>query len=291
MARKTPALSLVLILVLALAPAAAGAVVPVPGEEIEILMTLNEPEMYVNMIRQEIDPGRGTAPVSINGRTMVPIRAIIEALGGSIDWDGATEKITMEANGHKVEMWLNKTDYVADGQSKSMDAAPESVNGRTLVPLRAAAENVGCYVDWEPETQLILVGYYPNGIPDFSEPEPMAYTGFLRELKEAAEAAGYMTHDSKAYSSDSVKVLPVPLEGFCVAGNKGSDSLNVSVCEFASAAESKSYSDYINGRVAEGLLQVGHFYKEFTVEIIGAAAGSPVDTAIMDVFASVGWGK
>jgi hypothetical protein len=291
MTKKTLTAALALMLALALIPAVAGAVVPFPGEDVEIIMKMNEPEMYVNMELQEIDPGRGTTPVSMNGRTMVPIRAIIEALGGSIDWDGATEKITMEANGHKVEMWLNKTDYVADGQNKTMDAAPVSVNGRTLVPLRAAAENVGCTVDWDPETQMIFVEYYPGGAPDFSEPEPKVYSGFLGNLKKAAEDAGYATHESIASSNNREGTLPRPVEGFCIAAKAGSDSLNVFVCEFDSAAEAKEYSDYVNSRVAEGLAQVGHSYKEFTVEMIGFSAGDPVDTAIMGVFASVGWGK
>ncbi|MCL1805114.1 MAG: hypothetical protein FWG28_03805, partial [Clostridiales bacterium] len=69
MTKKTLTLTLALMLALALIPAAADAVVPVPGDDVEIIMKMNEPEMYVNMKLQEIDPGRGTTPVSMNGRT------------------------------------------------------------------------------------------------------------------------------------------------------------------------------------------------------------------------------
>lgn len=53
--------------------------------------------MTVNGVTREIDPGRGTSPVIVNGRTLLPIRAIIEALGGSVAWDQAA----------KAEGWID----------------------------------------------------------------------------------------------------------------------------------------------------------------------------------------
>jgi hypothetical protein len=50
--------------------------------------------MTVNGVKKEIDPGRGTVPVIVKGRTLVPIRAIIEELGGTIGWDGNERKVT-----------------------------------------------------------------------------------------------------------------------------------------------------------------------------------------------------
>ena len=49
-----------------------------------ILMTLDDPYMSINGIRQEIDPGCGTMPLLLNNRTMVPIRAIVEGMGGTV---------------------------------------------------------------------------------------------------------------------------------------------------------------------------------------------------------------
>jgi len=125
-----------------------------------ILMKLDDPAMSVNGVKQEIDPGRGTAPLVRNGRTMVPIRAIIESMGGTVDWDDETQKISLAACGHAVEMWLNKKDLVADGQEKEMDVAPVEINGRTMVPVRFAAENAGCAVDWINSTSEIVIVFY-----------------------------------------------------------------------------------------------------------------------------------
>ncbi len=51
--------------------------------------------MTVNGVKKEIDPGRGTVPVIVKGRTLVPIRAIIEEMGGTIEWDGNERKVTI----------------------------------------------------------------------------------------------------------------------------------------------------------------------------------------------------
>lgn len=125
-----------------------------------ILMKINDPFMSVNGNKVEIDPGRGTAPQIIYGRTIVPIRAIIEAMNGTVTWEDATQKITLKANDHSVTMWLNKKDLIVDGNNQTMDVAPVSVNGRTMVPVRFAAENVGCVVDWIASTSEIVVVFY-----------------------------------------------------------------------------------------------------------------------------------
>lgn len=125
-----------------------------------VLMKVNDPFMSVNGVRQEIDPGRGTAPQIIFGRTIVPIRAIIETMLGTINWEDATQKITLNANGHSVIMWLNKKEIIVDGQNQMMDVTPVSINGRTMVPVRFAAENVGCFVDWIASTSEIVVVFF-----------------------------------------------------------------------------------------------------------------------------------
>lgn len=124
-----------------------------------IMLKLDSPTMSVDGVSQEVDPGRGTSPITISGRTMVPIRAVVEAMGGAVEWDGATQKVTLKARGNIVEMWLGKTDININGASKKMDVAPASRNGRTFVPVRFAAENLNCKVDWINSTKEAVIVY------------------------------------------------------------------------------------------------------------------------------------
>lgn len=125
-----------------------------------MLMQLGKETMLVDGDTVEIDPGRGTTPQVIQGRTLVPIRAVIETMAGAVDWDGADQKVTLEANGHRVEMWLGSKDIMVDDEPMTMDVAPDVINERTMLPVRFVAENVGCQIEWIGSTGQIIIVFY-----------------------------------------------------------------------------------------------------------------------------------
>ena len=131
-----------------------------------ITLQPNNPMMTVNGVQQEIDPGRGTKPVIVAkwGRTVVPIRAIVEALGGTIGWDGTERKVTINFKDTVIELWIGKPQAKVNGETKWIDSnnhsvKPIIVNGRTMLPLRFVAENLGCKVDWNSNTKTITITY------------------------------------------------------------------------------------------------------------------------------------
>ena len=122
-----------------------------------ILMQIDNPIMDVNGTLVEVDPGRGTAPVLRQDRTVLPIRAVTEAMSGTVDWDANERKATLAANGNTVTMWIGRTDYAVNGETQSMDIAPFIENDRTMLPLRFAAGNLNCRVTWLNESREILI--------------------------------------------------------------------------------------------------------------------------------------
>ena len=68
------------------------------GKKGFLLMKIDSPMMNVNGVEMEIDPGRGTAPLIVNSRTMVPVRAIMEAMGGTVVWDASTDRKSTRLN-------------------------------------------------------------------------------------------------------------------------------------------------------------------------------------------------
>lgn len=109
-------------------------------------------------VRIDSTPLKMDVPASsINGRTMVPMRAIFEALGANVAWDNATKCITATKEDKTVCLYLeNKTAYI-DGTAKTLDAAPVSLNGRTMVPARFVAEAMGCTVGWDNNSQTVNI--------------------------------------------------------------------------------------------------------------------------------------
>ena len=103
-------------------------------------------------------------PVIKNSRTLIPIRAVVEALGGTIGWDGTTKKVTVMLKDTTIELWIGKPQATVNGQTKWIDdtnhkVMPEIINGRTMLPLRFVTENLGCEVLWDGTTKTITITY------------------------------------------------------------------------------------------------------------------------------------
>ncbi len=124
-----------------------------------IILQIDNPNMNVNGEFSEIDPGRGTTPVIVSSRSMVPIRAVVEALDGTVSWDNSSQKITLTAKGNTVIMWIDKNEIIVNGDRITIDVAPTIINGRTYVPLRFAAENLNTKVYWINTTKEAVIIY------------------------------------------------------------------------------------------------------------------------------------
>lgn len=122
-----------------------------------IELIIGQKLMKVNGVQKEIDPGRETAPQIVNGRTLIPIRAVIEAMGGTVDYDAREQKITLKKDNDTLEMWIGKADIKQNGSVKTMDTAPAILNGRTMVPVRFVAENFGYSVAWKAAEQTVVI--------------------------------------------------------------------------------------------------------------------------------------
>jgi hypothetical protein len=127
---------------------------PVPRTIISL--TVGSPRMTVNGTVKAID-AQGTRPLISNGMTMVPIRAIIESLGGSVGWDTATRRLDIRLGSRTVTVWVGKTTAKVSGSSTTISSAPAIIGGRTLIPLRFVAENLGCLVGWDQPSKSVTV--------------------------------------------------------------------------------------------------------------------------------------
>jgi hypothetical protein len=124
-----------------------------------ITMTIGNPEMNVNNAWQDIDPGFGTSPIISNDRTMVPIRAIVEGMEGTVAWDGADARIDMNLDGNHVQMWTGRREVMVNGNRLEMDVLPQIVNDRTLIPVRFVAEFLGAHIGWIEARQMVIISY------------------------------------------------------------------------------------------------------------------------------------
>ena len=101
------------------------------------------------------------APYTSQGRTMVPVRVITENLGAKVDWDEATQKVTITQGETVVELIIGSAEAKINGEVKVLDVAPEVVNYRTFIPMRFVGEAFGYTLQWVPGTQNVIVSDAP----------------------------------------------------------------------------------------------------------------------------------
>lgn len=91
-----------------------------------------------------------TAPVIRNDRTLVPIRIVTETLGGKVDWNGVTKEVTLHIDGKEIKMTVGKT-------LEKYGVAPVIIDGRTFVPVRFVADELGATVAWDDATKTVTI--------------------------------------------------------------------------------------------------------------------------------------
>lgn len=96
-------------------------------------------------------------PQIINSRTMVPLRAIFEALGANVEWDDATKTVKSQKGDITIELTIGAKEIKKNGQAITLDVPGQIVNSRTLVPVRAISEAYGCDVQWDDATKTVII--------------------------------------------------------------------------------------------------------------------------------------
>ncbi|MCL6519955.1 MAG: copper amine oxidase N-terminal domain-containing protein [Armatimonadetes bacterium] len=96
-------------------------------------------------------------PISINSRTLVPVRSVFEAFSAEIGWFPRERRVFIRKD--KQVIWLHIGDAHAkvDGQILTLDVPVVIYRGRAMVPLRFLAETLGAVVTWDSKTQTITI--------------------------------------------------------------------------------------------------------------------------------------
>lgn len=93
----------------------------------------------------------------IEGRTMVPLRAIFEAVGADVKWNSTDKSISANKGDISINMKIDSSSFEVNGEEKSLDVPPQIINGRTMLPVRAVAESLDCDVEWDNGSKTVII--------------------------------------------------------------------------------------------------------------------------------------
>ena len=126
------------------------------GNEIKYLVKLKSPAIitvHLNGKKLKFDQ----IPVAENGRTLVPLRTIFEAIGADVSWDGATSTVTAVKGDTTVKLTLGSKTAYKNGNEVTLDVPAKAVNGRTLVPVRFIADCFDVDTKWVQEDWKVVL--------------------------------------------------------------------------------------------------------------------------------------
>ena len=93
-----------------------------------------------------------------DGRTMVPVRFISEALGLKVGWDQKNRTVTVDEGAKAMKLTIGSKKIVrADGKETAIDVPAMIKGGRTMVPIRAIGELSGAKVDWNAANREVII--------------------------------------------------------------------------------------------------------------------------------------
>jgi len=124
----------------------------------------------------------GAQPVIVDERTLVPVRGVFEHMGFTVDWDEVTGTAFLTRPGDVVTIRSGDAFFVINGEPYSPVVAPQIINERFMLPIRAIAEATGADVDWIAETRTVVIttqlspGQLPpsgdDNVPPGTDPPP-----------------------------------------------------------------------------------------------------------------------
>jgi len=125
-----------------------------------VLLAFSAPVQAGAGIRVHLDGAELTFdadPFVENDRTLVPVRALSEALGFTVGWDEAEQRITLTRGETEIILWVDSTKVMVNGKESKLEVPVRKVGNRTFIPLRFVAETLGTYVTWDNDTQTAKV--------------------------------------------------------------------------------------------------------------------------------------
>ena len=154
----------------------------------------------------------------LNGRTVVPARFIAENLGATVGWDALSNKVTITWGGTTLEIFIDNPTARVNGTNVTLDQPATILNGRTVVPARFVAENLGAMVGWDAlENKVTITGtsyigssirtytdvtgvelyYQANGTKTMSQYVYTYTAGELEQYFAYLEDAGYQMNSTE----------------------------------------------------------------------------------------------
>ncbi|MNO60060.1 hypothetical protein D3C76_506620 [compost metagenome] len=164
------------------------------------------------------------APIMVQGRVMLPLRAIFEALNATVKWDQKAQIVTAIKGDTTIVLKIKSKVATINNEAVTLDVPAQSIKGRTMVPVRFVSEALGQEVGWNSKTKRVTITSGDNGgTTNPGNPIAVSYVS-LRDNGSNGDGrdleVGFAKSSNEASAVDHYRVYIVK------AGNVSSFNLN-----------------------------------------------------------------
>ncbi len=106
-------------------------------------------------------------PVNVDGRILIPARAVFEAMGAVVTWNASERSVSVVRGDTNVKIRIDGYYLKKNSDWTLMDVAPALIEGSTMIPVRAVSEALGAGVEWDAADQAVIIDSTPaSSSPD-----------------------------------------------------------------------------------------------------------------------------
>lgn len=128
---------------------------------IPVTTTAQDNEQSINIVVSGSAIECDQPPVIVEGRTLIPLRAVAEAVGAEVNWDDAEKAIYINTASSelRLEIGADEMEIKTDGKAETIpvEVPAQIINERTMVPVRFVAEALGLNVEWQEENKTVII--------------------------------------------------------------------------------------------------------------------------------------
>ena len=99
----------------------------------------------------------GQTPVTACGRILVPVGDVLEGLGFNVDWNEPAQTLMLTSANHIIIITIGSETFTTNGKEFALDVPAQIIGGRAYLPIRAPLESAGFLVDWDSETNTVII--------------------------------------------------------------------------------------------------------------------------------------
>lgn len=142
-------------------------------------------------------------PVIVDGRTLVPVRALFESLSATVGWEESTQTATATKGSTVISMQIGNTTAYVNGVAKTLDVPAQTIEGRTMAPARFVAESLNATVNWDSASDTVKISTSDATSTQTTPSNTQTSTSTTTPTQSSTNKTVYVTKTGKRYHYDN----------------------------------------------------------------------------------------